>query len=179
MCVTLINMASTCESAPGGVSRILGILGSDITTMLAKDGTTKKFPANTFDFAAGKKFMEFDFIKNSEGGKAGIEENDIGTPQSPAYESIGKCMVKGNSAVNRDYLNQVRGTFRGVFAFVLNSGQIFIAGTKENPAILRKLNRKFGDDLEAPNGQELEFYYKSAEGLIEFAGTITDLTTAG
>jgi hypothetical protein len=167
-----------CDSAPGGVKRILGILASDITTLDAVDGTTKKFLADAFTFETGKKFKEFDFIKNSEGGKAGLEETDIGTPQSPAYETIAKFMVKGNSAVNRDYLNQVRGTFRGVFALQLNNEAWMIVGTKESPAILRKLNRKFGDDLEAVNGQEVELYYKSAVGAVEFAGDIDDLVPA-
>lgn len=179
MCVDLFDMTPVCDSAPGGLKRLFGILGTDVTSLAAVNGTTKKFPSNAFVFETGKSFREFDFIKNSEGGKAGIEENDIGTPQSPAYETIGKVTVKGNSAINRDYLNQVRGTFRGIFAAETNSGQIFIIGTKDTPAILRRVNRKLGDDLESPNVQELEFYFKSATGMIEYDGSVTTLTTDG
>jgi hypothetical protein len=168
-------MTPVCDSAPGGVKRIMGILSEDLTAISAVDGTTKKYLSNAFTFETGKFFREFDFIKNSEGGKAGIEETDIGTPQSPAYETIVKFMVKGNSAINRDYLNQVRGTFRGVFALQLNNDAWMIVGTKESPAILRKLNRKFGDDLEAVNGQEVELYYKSAVGAVEFEGGYAQL----
>jgi len=179
MCVTLIDMSASCESAAGGIARLFGIPAEDVTSIAPINGTTKKVPENGLVFTVTGVMREFDFVKNSEGGKAGIDENDIGTPQSPAYETIVTMAVKGNSAVNRAYLNEVRQGFRGVLAAVMNSGQIFLIGTPNTPAILRKYNRKFGNDLEVANVQELEFYFKSATGMVEYDGTVADLQTVG
>jgi hypothetical protein len=179
MCVSLLDMTASCESAAGGVARVFGILSEDVASIASIDGTTKIIPQNGLVYTSTAKMFEFDFIKNSEGGKADLNENDLGTPQSPAYESLLSFSVKGNGAVNRAYLNEVRKGFRGVLGIVTNSGQIFLMGTKSAPAVLRKYTRKFGNDLEAANVQELEFYYKSAVGLVEYAGTVADLTTVG
>jgi hypothetical protein len=173
MCVSLISMSPSCANAAGGIKRIAAMVSTPgTTTMQPIDGTSKKIPSGGISGAA---FFEFDFLKNSEGGKAGLDENDIGTPQSAAYESILTATVKGNGAVNRAYLNEVRQGFRGLLAVETNSGQVFIMGTPESPAILRKYTRKFGNDLEVANVQELEFYYKSAIGCLEYDGTFTSL----
>jgi hypothetical protein len=172
-------MEGSCESAAGGIARLFGIIADDVANISEVDGTTKKVLQTGLVFTPTGVMHEFDFIKNSEGGKAGIDENDIGTPQSPAFETICSMTVKGNGAINRAYLNAVRKGFRGVLAAVMNSGQIFLIGTPSTPAILRKYNRKFGNDLEVANMQELEFYYKSSMGMVEYAGTVADLTTVG
>jgi len=179
MCVSLIDMSASCESAAGGIARLFGIQAEDVVSIANIDPTTKKVPQNGLVYTITGVMHEFDFVKNSEGGKAGIDENDIGTPQSPAYETIVTMAVKGNSAINRAYLNAVRQGFRGVLGAVMNSGQIFLIGTPSTPSILRKYNRKFGNDLEVANVQELEFYFKSATGMVEYAGTVADLTTVG
>ena len=173
MCVSLINMSPTCANAAGGIKRIAAMVSvPGTTTIQAVDSTSKKIPSAGISPTG---FFEFDFLKNSEGGKAGLDENDIGTPQSAAYESILTATVKGNSAINRAYLNEVRQGFRGLVAIETNSGQVFIMGSVEAPAILRKYNRKFGNDIEVANIQEIEFYYKSAVGCLEYDGTFNSL----
>ena len=173
MCISLIVMSPSCANAAGGIKRIAAMVSvAGTTTIQAVDATSKKIPTGGISPTG---FFEFDFLKNSEGGKAGLDENDIGTPQSAAYESILTCTVKGNSAVNRAYLNTVRQGFRGLIAIETNSGQVFIMGTPQSPAILRKYTRKFGNDLEVANMQELEFYYKSDVGCLEYDGTFASL----
>jgi hypothetical protein len=175
MSVTLRDYTMGEEAAPGGLDQILIIKTSDLTAMAEIDGTTKKIPAGGFTFASGKRFYKFDFLKNSEKAKAGVEASDIGTPQSPAFEAIGKCTIKGKTAEDDEYLKDIRGTGRLVVAFVGQDGNIRIAGSLTAPAIMHKLNDKGGMDIEEFNGWEVEFYHKSKRGLVHFAGTILDL----
>jgi hypothetical protein len=179
MSVTLRDLTMGGETAPGGLARILIAKVSDITSMEGIDSTTKKIPDDGIVMATGKRFYEFDYLKNSEKAKAGVEAADIGTPQSPAFEAIGKCTIKGKTAVDDEYLKDIRGTGRLVIAYVGQDDIIRIAGTKTAPAIMHKLNDKGGMDIEEFSGWEVEFYYKSAKGLLHYDGTVTDLLTAG
>jgi hypothetical protein len=109
---------------------------------------------------------------------AGGDETDIGTINQPVSEFVGTMDVKGNTAVQRDYFNQLR-KGRHIFAMEMNNGQIFLGGTPFKPAYCRRVTSKFGKKLENPNMQTLEWYYKSKEGLLEYAGTAASLEVAG
>jgi hypothetical protein len=175
MSVTLRDYIMSEETAPGGLDQILIIKTSDLTSMADIDSVTKKIPSGGFTFAMGKRFYAFDFLKNSEKSKAGVEAADIGTPQSPAFEAIGKCTIKGKTAEDDEYLKDIRGTGRLVIAYVGQDGNIRIAGSLTAPAIMHKLNDKGGMDIEEFNGWEVEFYHKSKRGLVHFAGTVAEL----
>jgi hypothetical protein len=175
MAVTLRDYTMGGDAAPGGLDQILIIKTSDLVSMAAVNSGTGKIPANGFSFQSGERFYQFDFLKNSEKAKAGVETTDIGTPQSPAYESIGKFTVKGKTALDDEYLKDIRDTARLIVAYVGQDGNIRIAGTLTSPAIMHKLNDKGGMDIEEFNGWEVEFYYKSKRGLSHFAGTVLDL----
>jgi len=175
MPVTLRDYTMGEETAPGGLDQILIVKTSDLVSMADIDSTTKKIPAAGFVFQTGKRFYKFDYLKNSEKSKAGVEAADIGTPQSPAFEAIAKCTIKGKTAVDDEYLKDIRGTGRLVVALVGQDGNIRIAGSMTAPAIMHKLNDKGGMDIEEFNGWEVEFYHKSKRGLVHFDGTILDL----
>ncbi len=177
--VTLRDFTMGGDTAPGGLDQILLAKISDIETMEAINVSTKKLDADAFVMAPAKRFYQFDFLKNSEKSKAGVEAADIGTPQSPAFEAIGKVTIKGKTAADDEYLKEIRGTGRLVIAYVQQDGNIRIAGSLTAPAIMHKLNDKGGMDIEEFNGWEVEFYHKSKGGLVHYAGTVTDLLTPG
>lgn len=175
MPVTLRDYTMGEETAPGGLDQILIVKTSDLVSMADVDPGTSMIPANGFVFQASKRFYKFDYLKNSEKSKAGVEAADIGTPQSPAFEAIAKCTIKGHTPEDDEYLKDIRGTGRLVIAMIGQDGNIRIAGSMTAPAIMHKLNDKGGMDIEEFNGWEVEFYHKSKRGLVHFAGDILDL----
>lgn len=170
MCYTPQDINESCLNAPGGAVRFFHIPQSEVVSFGAV--TANMIP--TITFATGKKMFEIQFMDET----GGFDENDVGTNNQPAFEFIGKMSLKGNSADDRAYVNTLRAG-RHVVAMVLNNGQIFLAGTPFKPCYLRKANRKAGLKIEDPNIQELEWYYKSMEGILEYSGTLASLETVG
>jgi hypothetical protein len=179
MPLTLADFDMPEGSASGGLDQLYLIKASDLTSIDAIDGTSKKIPAAGIGKKTGKKFFRFDFLKNSEKVKAGTTTNDIGTPQAPAFETIIKVRIKGHDAVATDYLRQIRTLGRLVIAQVTQEGPIRIVGDVNAPAIMHKLTDLQGEDLEEFAGFEVEFYHKSKNGPLEYEGTVEDLTTVG
>lgn len=176
MCFTPQTITEGCIDASGGLEQFAVIPQADVT-LLGALNNDKKIP--TITFATGKRMFEIEFIDEAMSPDgAGGDENDIGTINQPVKEFVCTLDVKGNVAAQRDYFNQLR-KGRLIFALKMNNGQIFLAGSPDKPAYCRKVTAKFGKKLENPNIQTLEFYFKSKDGIQEYAGTWASLFTAG
>lgn len=176
MCYTPEEILEACIDASGGMKRFFHIPQAEVLSFGAID-VNGKIP--TITFATGKKMFEIQFIDEAMSPDgAGGEETDIGTINQAVSEFVGTMDVKGANAKQKAYFLKLRAG-RHIFAMEMNNGQIFLAGTPFKPAYCRKVTTKLGKKLENGVMQTLEWYYKSKEGLQEFAGTVADLETVG